>query len=92
VLAPVNDGGGLGIVEGIECGLSILATTGLGVWVAGSASRLPALAECVPDYADCITVFAHTNTDGMTHARELARRLRARRLFVSIAKPPEDSR
>src|SRR5262249_42581961 len=50
VLAPPNDSGGLAIVEGIEDGLSVLAVTGLGVWAAGSASRLPALAERVPSY------------------------------------------
>ena len=92
VLAPVNDSGGLGIVEGIEDGLSVLAVTGLGMWVAGSASRLPALAERVPGHADCITVFADADTDGVTHAAELERRLRARRLFTTIAKLPEESR
>src|SRR5262249_20359165 len=44
VLAPPNDSGGLGITEGIEEGLTALVS-GLGIWVAGSASRLPALAE-----------------------------------------------
>jgi hypothetical protein len=91
VLAPPNDSGGLGITEGIECGLSIAATLGLGVWVAGSASRLPALAERTA-YATSITIFADDDTDGMRHAAELERRLRARRLFVSIAKPPEECR
>jgi hypothetical protein len=85
VLAPLNDSGGLGIVEGIEDGLSVLAVTGLGVWAAGSASRLPALAERIPGHADCITIFAHDDNDGMRHAAELARRLRARRLFVATA-------
>jgi hypothetical protein len=89
VLAPPNDGGGLGVVEGIESGLSVLAVTGIGMWVAGSASRLPALAERIPGHADCITILADTDDDGMRHAHELERRLRARRLFVSIAKPPE---
>src|SRR5262249_44962190 len=83
VLAPVNDVGGLGITEGIEDGLSVLVT-GLGIWVAGSASRLPALAERVPSYVNHITIFAH-NDDGMTHARELKRPLHARGLAVAIA-------
>ena len=85
VLAPLNDGNGLGIVEGIEDGLSLSETTGLGVWVAGGASRLPALAERIPSYVNCITIFAHADNDGMRHAAELARRLRARRLFVATA-------
>ena len=85
VLAPLNDGNGLGIVEGIEDGLSLSETTGLGVWVAGGASRLPALAERIPSYVNCITIFAHADNDGMRHAAELERRLRARRLFVATA-------
>jgi len=92
VLAPPNDSGGLGIVEGIEEGLTLSAATGLGLWVAGSASRLPALAERVPDHTDCITIFADTDTDGRRHARELERLLRARRLFTTLAKCPEQSR
>src|SRR5262249_20480528 len=92
VLAPANDSGGLGIVEGIEDGLSIAAVSGLGIWVAGSASRLPALAERIPSYVNDITIFADTDDDGMRHACELERRLRARRLFAAIAKVPEKSR
>ena len=92
VLAPINDVGGLGIVEGIEEGLTLSETTGLGIWVAGSASRLPALAERVPTHVDCITIFADTDTDGMRHARELERLLRARRLFTTLATRPEKFR
>jgi hypothetical protein len=40
VLAPVNDLGGLLIAEGIETTLACHAS-GLGLWAAGSASRLP---------------------------------------------------
>jgi hypothetical protein len=90
VLAPVNDSGGLGITEGIEDGLSVLLT-GLGVWVAGSASRLPALAARVPSYVDEVTIFAHTD-DGMRHAVELERRLRARGLSAATAEVPEKFR
>jgi len=89
VLAPINDGGGLGIVEGIEEGLSVLVT-GLGVWVAGSASRLPALAERVPDSVN-VTIFADPDPDGMRHAAELRRRLSARGLFAAIVELPEKS-
>jgi len=90
VLAPVNNSGGLGITEGIECGLSIATTLGLGMWAAGSASRLPALAERVPSYANEIMIFAHAD-DGMRHAVELKQRLRARGLRAAIAEPPEKS-
>lgn len=92
VLAPVNDGGGLGVTEGIEDGLTIVETTGLGVWTAGGASRLPALAERIPDYANSITIFADADTDGLRHAAELARRLHARGLLAAIAKLPEKRR
>jgi len=90
VLAPVNDSGGLSITEGIEDGLSVLVT-GLGVWAAGSASRLPALAERVPDYVTEVTIFADSDDDGVRHAAELKRRLRARGLFAAIVEPPEKS-
>jgi hypothetical protein len=43
VLAPVNDGLGLAIAEGIEDALSIYDATGLGAWAAGAASRMPPL-------------------------------------------------
>ena len=48
VLAPPNDQLGLVVAEGVETGLSIVEATGCGVWVAGSASRMPALAAVVP--------------------------------------------
>ena len=56
VLAPVNDGLGLAITEGIEDGLSVYAATGLGVWAAGSAPLMPALADAVPNYVQCVTI------------------------------------
>ena len=56
VLAPLNDALGLVICEGIETGLSLYDATGCGVWVAGCASRMPALANKVPSYIDCVTV------------------------------------
>ena len=59
VLAPVNDLLGLAVTEGIEDGLSVLQATGLGVWVAGSAPHMPALAECIPNYVECCTIYMH---------------------------------
>ena len=44
VLAPVNDGLGLAITEGIEDGLSVSEETGLGVWAAGSAGNMSKIA------------------------------------------------
>lgn len=78
VLAPMNDLLGLAITEGIEDALSVHAATGLGAWAAGSASRLPALADAVPDYCDCVSVFADADPDGQRYAAELAARLNDR--------------
>jgi hypothetical protein len=39
VLAPPNDLLGMSIAEGIENGIALHETTGLGAWAAGSASR-----------------------------------------------------
>lgn len=84
VLAPINDLLGLAIVEGAEDALSIAEATEVGAWAAGGASRLPALAESVPDYTDCINVLADSDPDGQRNSTELAARLRARRLSVEI--------
>ena len=75
VLAPPNDLLGLAIVEGIEDGLSVLAATGLGVWVAGSANRMPALAPVIPDWIDCVTIYQHPDKAGQDGAQVLARKL-----------------
>jgi hypothetical protein len=81
VPAPMNDLLGLVICEGIETGLSLFEATGCGVWAAGAASRMPALADAVPDYA-CVTVAAEPDEAGSKHATELARRLRARGIYT----------
>jgi Toprim domain len=78
VLAPVNDGLGLAITEGIEDGLSVFAATELGVWAAGSASLMPSLAEAVPPYVETITIYRHADTAGLRGADELTRGLHAR--------------
>jgi hypothetical protein len=72
VLAPINDGMGLAITEGIEDGLSVHEATGLGVWAAGSASRMPALAAVVPTYIDSITIVADADDAGRTNSQKLA--------------------
>jgi hypothetical protein len=75
VLAPMNDLLGLAIAEGIENGLSAYQANGFGVWAAGAAGRLPALADVIPAYADCITIAVDDDDTGRSNARELARRL-----------------
>ena len=75
VLAPTNDLLGIAVTEGIEDGLSVHLATGLGVWAAGSASRLPALADAIPSYVECVTILVDDDKAGRRYARELAARL-----------------
>jgi hypothetical protein len=74
-LAPPNDLLGMAITEGIEDGLSVYASTGLGVWVAGAAGFMPALADMVPNFIECVTVYAHADPAGQRSATDLAERL-----------------
>lgn len=67
VLAPPNDLLGLAITKGIEDALTTHDGTGLGAWAAGAASRLPAIAERVPDWIECVTVVADDDADGRRH-------------------------
>lgn len=78
VVAPMGDGLGLVIAEGIEDALSAHVATGLGAWAAGSAGQMPALADAVPDYVETVTIIADCDEAGQRGAHELAKRLRAR--------------
>ena len=84
VVAPPNDLLGLAITEGIEDALSVHAATGLGAWAAGGAGRMPALAEAVPDYMDCVTIYGDDNKAGIAGATALLRRLNDRGIFAQI--------
>jgi hypothetical protein len=84
VLAPVNDGLGLAITEGIEDGLSVFEETGLGAWVAGSAGNMPKIAAALPSYVECITIFAHRDEIGMRFAKAAARLIAAMGTEVHI--------
>lgn len=86
VLAPMNDLLGLAIVEGIEKGLALwqIEYFGLGIWVAGAASRMPALGDTVPAYTDYVTVWADGDPDGLRHADALTRRLRQRKIAADV--------
>jgi hypothetical protein len=72
VLSPPNDLLGLAVTEGVEDGLSALEATGLGVWVAGNAGRMPSLTTLVPPYIETVTIFAHPDQSGQTGALALA--------------------
>ena len=84
VLAPMNDLLGLAITEGAEDALSVHQAFGLGAWAAGSANRMPALADAVPDYCDCVTVLADGDSAGTSNAAQLAGRLGERGIHAEI--------
>jgi hypothetical protein len=84
VLAPVNDLLGLAVTEGIEDALTVFQTTGVGAWAAGSASRLPALADKVPSYVETVTILAHADEAGQDGARKLADALVGRGIEVFV--------
>jgi hypothetical protein len=84
VLSALNDNLGLAITEGIEDGLSIFESTGLGVWAAGAAGRMPALAETVPQYVDVTSIIADADEAGQRGARDLGSLLHQRGLRAAI--------
>lgn len=84
VLAPFSDLLGLAVTEGVEDALSVHEVTGLAVWAAGAADRMPALAAAVPDFTECVTIFAHPDEAGQRGARALAEVLYCRKIEVFI--------
>jgi hypothetical protein len=78
IISPSNDLLGMAITEGVEDALNAFQATGLGVWAAGSAGFMPALAALIPDYIECVTIFAHSDPAGRSNAIELARKLKLR--------------
>jgi Toprim domain len=84
VLAPSNDLLALAVTEGIEDGLSVFESTGLGVWAAGTGGRMPALANVVPEYIEAVTIYAHADKTGRDGAHGLAEALIRRGIEVFI--------
>jgi hypothetical protein len=84
VLAPCNDLLALVIAEGIEDALTAHAITGRGAWAAGSASRLPKLADVVPSYVECVTVLVDDDDAGNNNAKQLVSKLIARGFEVRV--------
>jgi phage/plasmid primase-like uncharacterized protein len=84
VIAPANDLFAIGVFEGIEDALTVHETTGLGAWVAGSAGRMPKLAHVIPNYVECLTIYAHADQAGQHGAYELAQALDRRGIEVLI--------
>jgi hypothetical protein len=90
VLAPLNDLLGLTICEGIEDCLSVHEATGLGAWAAGSAARLPALADALPSYIDSLTVMVDADRDGRRYAGELVELIQRRDIEVRSVLLPQE--
>jgi hypothetical protein len=67
-IAAPNDLLGMAVTEGIEDALSVYQATGWGAWAAGSAGRMPTLAEKVPEYIECATIWAHPEPAGQAGA------------------------
>jgi hypothetical protein len=84
VLAPPNGPLGMAITEGIEDALTVHQATGLGVWAAGAAGRMSALADTLPRYIECITICAHSDQAGRDGALALADALDRRGVEVFV--------
>jgi hypothetical protein len=83
-IAAPNDLLGLCIAEGIEDALNAYQASGLGAWAAGSASRMPALADAVPSYIEGVTILVDDNDAGHKGSLALAGRLYARGIEVLL--------
>jgi hypothetical protein len=86
-LIPPNDVGGLLVAEGIETALSFVHT-GLGIWAAGAAGRLPAMAPCIAGlaYVEALTIAADDDSheEGRRCAAALADRLSELRPDIEV--------
>jgi hypothetical protein len=83
-VAPINDGLGLVIAEGIENALSLGLSLGLGAWAACSHTRMPALATAVPSCVEAITIVADPELPARASATALAEKLRRRGFIVTV--------
>ncbi len=88
VLSPTNDLLGLAIGEGVEDVLSAYQCSGLGAWAAGCASRLPALADVVPAWINCVTIIVDPDDAGRKYAVGLAERLCRRGIHAELSEGP----
>jgi hypothetical protein len=87
VLAPCNDLAGLAVAEGIENALAMHEATCLGAWAAGCASRLPELADAIPNLIETVTVVVDDDPDGHRHSAALADRIWARGIEARLIVP-----
>jgi phage/plasmid primase-like uncharacterized protein len=83
-ISSPNDLLGMAVTEGIEDALSVYQGTGLGVWAAGSAVFMPALAPLIPNYIEAVTICAHDDDTGRSNAIDFARAIKARGIEVFV--------
>jgi hypothetical protein len=83
-LAPANDLLALAIAEGIEDALSSHDANGWGVWAAGGAARMPALAAAIPSWIESVTILKDPDPDGERFALELAGLVASRSMEVRL--------
>ncbi len=86
VLAPPNDGLALVIGEGVETVLWGYQASGMGAWAAGTAGRLPALADKVPSYIESVTLAVDGDPEGESRSHDLAKLLADRGFEVLLCK------
>ena len=88
-LAPIGEAGVLGLCEGIETGLAVMASCpGLPVWATLSTSGLEQ-AQLPPDARRIVILADHDASGaGLRAAEAAARRLRLEGRVVAIAMPP----
>jgi hypothetical protein len=78
VLAPMGDGLGMAVTEGIEDALSVHQATGLGAWAAGGWPNLPGLVTAFGQLArrgglpESITILVDGDDDGRAGSLALA--------------------
>ncbi|RXH25843.1 hypothetical protein XH99_22310 [Bradyrhizobium nanningense] len=90
VCAPFHDSSNaLVIAEGVEDALTAHEVMGIGAWAAGGASRMPALAESIPDWTDCASILIDDNSAGRVNTAKLERSLQERGVEVWEIQPFE---
>lgn len=88
-LSPNDDvTSGLGLAEGIENGLAVLAAGWAPVWAAGSAGAIAGFPEVAG--VESLTIFADADNAGLRAARDCQARWRAARRECRIVVPRRD--
>jgi hypothetical protein len=92
ILAPPTDMMSLVIAEGIEDALSAHQALGCGAWAAGSVSRLPAMADHVPEFIESVVILVDVDRDGTgeKYSAQLAERLSNRGIETRLLMGPPD--